>query len=208
MPGEGRRGHYGRTGNLRPGRLRRVPLVRSGKCQKRSCPEQPQPERFLTWPVRAPETAGNCAVPPVKACSLGRTVSRRGHPRIAKFQAVVYASALGLRCEARPVQRAVEEVTGTISGKHTSNTISTMCSRRQAENEQACQRIAERRYRLPPVILVNVSAPLRGRNCLAMLNQARAPLAFNNLLVQRDKVLFVTIRDLDRRLHYVRRRIF
>ena|SRR5258708_18315339 len=128
-----------------------------------------------------------------------------GDPCIAKLKAVVNTAACSLRGEARAVQRSVKIVTGTISSEHTSSTISTMCSGRQPENEQSCQRIAERRYWFPPVILIDVRTPFCGRNRLAMLDQTRAPLAFDDILVQHDKVLFVTFRDLDRGLHQVRR---
>src|SRR5580698_3196791 len=126
---------------------------------------------------------------------------RGGDPRIAQLKAVVDTSALSLRGEACAVEGSVKEVTGTVSGKHTSCTISAVCSRRQAENEQACRWIAERRYWLPPVFLVNVRASLRDGNLFAIPNQTRTPLAFNNLLGVHDKVLFVTFGNLEHGLH-------
>ncbi|HTA42380.1 MAG TPA: hypothetical protein VK789_08035 [Bryobacteraceae bacterium] len=124
-----------------------------------------------------------------------RTVDRSGNPGIVQFKTVISASALRLRSKTGFMKGSVEEVTGTISSEHTSSTISTMCSRRQAKDQEPSGRITERRHRSTPVIPIEVRPTLSRGDFAAVRDETRAALALYNFPQQRGKVLFVTLGD-------------
>jgi hypothetical protein len=95
------------------------------------------------------------------------------------------------------VQGPVQEVTGTISGKHTSSTISTMCPGGQPKNQQARRTVPKGGYRFTPVFPVEECAPFGSGDFAAVLDQPRAPLTIDNFPVICDKVLFITLRNLE-----------
>jgi hypothetical protein len=128
-------------------------------------------------------------------------VCGRCDPRIAQLKPIVGAPAFRLGSKSGIVQGPVEKVAGTISGKHASSTVSTMSSGSQSKNKQAGVRITKRRYRFPPIIPVDVCAPFYGGNGFAMPDQPRTSLAFDDCMVQHDKVLFITFLDLNREWH-------
>jgi len=125
-------------------------------------------------------------------------MSRGCNPGVMEPKAVLDASAIGLGSEPGFVQGPVQEVTGTISGKHTSSTISTMCPRGQPKNQQARGTIAEGRHGFTPVFPVAERAPFGGGDFAAVPDQPLAPLALDNFPVICDKVLFITVRKLER----------
>ncbi len=123
-----------------------------------------------------------------------RAMPCRSDPGIVQFKTVIGASALRLGSESRCVERPVEEITGTVPCKHTSSTISTMGSGSEAKNQQPRARIAERRYWFTPIIPFEERPAFGDGNFPAVLDQTGTTLAPYNLAVQRDKVLFVTVR--------------
>jgi len=116
-----------------------------------------------------------------------RAVPGGGNPGIGKAQTVVRGRALGPGGETGAVQSAVQEVTGTVSGKHTSGTISAMCGRSQAKNQHPGGRVAERRHGLTPVVPFQEGAPFDGRDFAAMADKTRAFFTLHNLAIEADK---------------------
>lgn len=122
-----------------------------------------------------------------------RTVRGGGDPGVVKLKAVLCMAAFRLRSEPGAIQRAVQKVTGTISGEHTSSSIGTMSAGRQTEDQQPGRDIAERRHRFPPVIPVKISAPPRNRDTAAVGNQAWTPLAGHDLPIEGDQATVVDL---------------
>jgi hypothetical protein len=115
-------------------------------------------------------------------------MSRRRDPRIKQLKAIIRAAALGPGGKSRPVKGSVEEVTGTISGEHTSCSISTMRTGRQAKNQQPGRSIAERLDGFTPVVPIEKCAAFDDSDFVAVGDQAGAELALHHLPIQRDKV--------------------
>ncbi len=113
---------------------------------------------------------------------------RCSDPGIRELKAVLGVLAHWLGSKSCLVEGSVQEVTGTISSKHTSSTISTMCSRRQTKNHQPRRDVTERRNRFTPVVPVEVCPAFRNRDFPRVVNQTRAALTFHYLPIQRDKV--------------------
>ena len=116
-------------------------------------------------------------------------MSGGGNPGIGQMQAVGRAPALGPGREAGSVQNAVQEVAGTISGKHTSCSISAMCGRRQTKNQHPGRRVAERGHGLAPVVPVEKSAAFGNRDFAAMTEETGAFFALYNFPIENDKTL-------------------
>ncbi len=103
------------------------------------------------------------------------------------MQPVICASAVRLRREAGAVQRAIEEVAGTISRKHASSPIGAMCGRSQAKDQHPGPGIAEGRHGLAPVVPCEVGAPFAGCDLLAVAQQTRAFFTLHNFAIESDK---------------------
>ena len=104
-------------------------------------------------------------------------------PRVLQDQSVPGGNALRLRGESGPVQRAVEEVPGFVAGEHASRSIRAVGTGGQPHDEKAGRRIAEGRYRFPPILLVPVSASLHTGDLATMRHQSLAECAVHNLAV-------------------------
>src|SRR5579863_878326 len=117
-----------------------------------------------------------------------RAMRGRGNPRIVKLKAVVRVATLRLGGKSRPVKRFVQKIAGTISGEHTSCTISTMRTGRQTKNQQPGRNIAEGWNRFTPVIPIEECPAFRDGDFAAMRDQAGAAYTPHHLAIQRDKV--------------------
>ena len=113
---------------------------------------------------------------------------RRRNPRIAELEAVLRVPAFGLGRKSCFVQGSVQKVAGTISGKYTSCTVSTMGSRGQAKNQQSRRDVTEGRNGFAPVFPIDVCPAFRRCDFPAVPDQTRAAFALCYLPVQRDKV--------------------
>ncbi len=63
---------------------------------------------------------------------------------------------------------------------------------RQAKDQQPCRDIAEGRHGPTPIFGIEISAPFRDGNFLAVLDQARTLFAADDLVIQGTKVLYST----------------
>ena len=118
-----------------------------------------------------------------------RAMGRRGDPDIAELQTIIAHAGSPVGWQIPPyLKRSVQELAGTISGKHTSTTISTMGGGRQTKNQQPRPGIAEGWNRFTPVAPVQVCPPFCCRNLAAMLDQSGAAFTPHDLLIQGDKV--------------------
>lgn len=102
-------------------------------------------------------------------------------PGIAQNKAVAHRIAFRLRCETGPIERAVEKFTGTISGKHATGTVSSVGAGREANDEEAGVRIAERGHRFAPVLPVVPGAAFGHGYSAAMVGETRTFFARDDL---------------------------
>jgi len=95
--------------------------------------------------------------------------------------------SLGLRGETRLVKHPVEEISRSVTGEHSPRAVRAMGPRRQADDQQTRIRISERGNWLPTVVPVAIRSPLLGGDLAAVGDQARTPLASNNLPLDLDE---------------------
>ena len=102
---------------------------------------------------------------------------------VGQRQSVFARNTGGLGGETGLVQYAVENFAGTVAGEHASRTVGAMGARRQSENHDSCNRVAEGGDRPPPIGLVTVGAAFQLRDFRRMPAQAGTTCAGYYLLV-------------------------
>jgi hypothetical protein len=116
-----------------------------------------------------------------------RFVSGRGTPhysgdiRIDEKKPVVAVVRLGLARETETVERLIQPIARTVSGKHPSGTVGTMCGRSKAHDEQSSPRASESGDRFAPIGLIGEPFCLDGLNVLSVFNQTGAHPAIHDL---------------------------
>ncbi len=108
-----------------------------------------------------------------------------GNQRIAQFHSIVTRSSKRLRSKSSLVQHRIKKVPRAIPGKRSARPVRSMRARRKPQNQHPSFRIAERRYRLAPILPVHISAALFLCNFPAVDAQSRAALALNDPRIQR-----------------------
>src|SRR5690242_10524475 len=78
------------------------------------------------------------------------------------------------------MQSGVQEIAGTIPGKHSTGSIRTVRARRQTKQEQFSMRIAESWDALAPIGPVAVGPPLFARHLFPVCHQTRTLAAGDN----------------------------
>jgi len=119
--------------------------------------------------------------------SRGRAADHRRDPCVFELEAVPAMGRSGLRSKPGTVQQGIEEISGAVPGKRPPGAIRAMRSGSEPDNQYACLWIAERGYRLSPVLKVNPRTPPLRCNCRAMCAQPLAPAARNHALVEQKQ---------------------
>lgn len=86
------------------------------------------------------------------------------------------------------MERAVEELAGAVAGEHATGAVGSMGTGSEAHDQQARGRISKRRDGLTPVLPVVPGAAFSDRDGAAVLCEARAPFAGNDLAVKEKKI--------------------
>ena len=90
-------------------------------------------------------------------------------------------------CQPDAVQGGVEEVAGAIAREHAPGAVCSVGGGRQAKQHDARPRVAEARYRAPPVLLIAEGRATLTRDLLTPGDQTRAAPAADQALVELRK---------------------
>src|SRR5439155_217843 len=108
----------------------------------------------------------------------------RGDVGLSKAQAVIPAHRRGLVRQPAPVKGREQEVTGPVAGEDAPRAVPAMRGRRQAQEQDPCRRIGERRHGPPPVRLAGEGGPLLPSHLLPPCHQSGAFSAGHDLVRQ------------------------
>ena len=116
-----------------------------------------------------------------------------GDVGVAKNEAVVARPAAGLGSETGFVEHAVKHIARTVAGEHAAGAVRAVGARSQAEDQDACLRIAKRGYRLSPINPVPVGSPFDLGDAGDVVTQTGASAAPHNFVLKylKQKVLFM-----------------
>ena len=111
----------------------------------------------------------------------GRTSDGRSDVTVPQLQPIVDRHGGWLICEAVAVKSSVQPIAATVSREDATRAISAMGCRRQADDEEARVRVAERRNGSTPVGPVPEGRTLRFRDPLPVPHEPRALAAIDDL---------------------------
>src|SRR5262245_11895984 len=105
---------------------------------------------------------------------IGRSaVYCRSDIAIAQLQTIIFMGRCWLVGKSGQVQGLIKPVTTAVAGEDSAGAVTTMCGRRQANNQESSLRITKAGHRSPPIIPVTITFDLLARHLLAVSNETR-----------------------------------
>jgi len=114
--------------------------------------------------------------------SRWRAVDRRRDQAVLQAESVAGMRRMRLVRKARSPECAIEPVSGSISGKHTSRAVGAMSCRSQANDEQFSSPISETRYGSTPVGVRSEASGLFRSDTSPICDQTRTALARHDFI--------------------------
>ena len=108
-----------------------------------------------------------------------------GDEGVAESETVVAAQCRGLAGKAGVVQRGKERNAGAVAGEHAPGAVGAVRTGGQSHQPQAGVHIAKAGDRLPPIVVIFVSAAFFTGNSLAPFDQPGTGTASNDIVIER-----------------------
>ena len=122
---------------------------------------------------------------PLARCRLvGRrsTFHRRGDPGVLHLQSVIERRRVGLRCVARPPERTIEPITGSIAREHAACAVRPVSCRGEPDNQQMRIGITKPRHAPGPIRVVSVGGSFLLTDLFAPFDEARTLAAVRHVV--------------------------
>ena len=116
-----------------------------------------------------------------------------GNISVLQFQPIAAIFRGGLIGKSGAIERLIEKISGAVAGEHAPGAICAMGGGRQSNNQQLCARIAEAGHRLAPVFPIAKGGAFLPSDHFAVVDEARAAFATNDLLVETIESIHASI---------------